>query len=85
MTKIHKKIVKARHLERKNALETEKIQSRKPERKNSSEKERKAGVAATIRSHDFRFRDEKTLEGLGLDSKSQKRMAHVKKLVSRKY
>jgi hypothetical protein len=84
MTKIHKKIVKARRLERRNSSEKEITHSGQPGRRNSSEKERKAGVAATIHSHDFRFRDEKTLEGLGLDAKSQKRMARVKKLVAKK-
>ncbi len=84
MTKIHKKIVKARRLERRNSSEKEITHSHQPGRGRASEKERKAGVAATIRSHDFRFRDEKTLEGLGLDIASQKRMARVKKLLSKK-
>jgi hypothetical protein len=84
MTKIHKKIRKARQLERNNSSEKGITPSRQPERRNSSAKERKAGVAATIRSHDFRFRDQKTLEGLGLDAKAQKRMARVKRLVAKK-
>jgi hypothetical protein len=84
MTKIHKKIVKARHSARKNSSEKEMTHAHHSERGNPSVKERKAGVTATIRSHDFRFRDQTTLEGLGLDGKSQKRMARVKKLVSKK-
>lgn len=53
-------------------------------RENARGENRKAGVAATIRSHDFRFRDERTIEGLGLDRKQQKKMAQVKKIVSKK-
>ncbi|HMF31149.1 MAG TPA: hypothetical protein VKK79_07035 [Candidatus Lokiarchaeia archaeon] len=53
-------------------------------RDHSSGEDHKAGVAATIRSHDFRFRDERTVEGLGLERKQQKKMSQVKKLVSRK-
>jgi len=85
MTKIHKKIKQSRQSERRNASETEqKAGVARSIHSHSSEAEHKAGVETSIRSHDFRFRDEKTLEGLGLDSKSQKRMARVKKFVSKK-
>lgn len=93
MTKIHKKILKARKELKSHKKQNSELVSKVPanqrsrhsEREISSGAARKAGVNATIRSHDFRFKDEKTLEGLGLDSKSQKRMARVKKLVSKRY
>jgi hypothetical protein len=85
MTKIHKKIQHARQAERSKFSATgHGAGTASASRSHSSEADRKAGVATAIGSHDFRFRDEKTLEGLGLDPKSQKQLARVKKFVSKK-
>ncbi len=54
------------------------------EHKEREKEDQQAGVASTIQSHDFRFRDEKTLEGLGLDDKSRKQMDYAKKLTTKK-
>jgi hypothetical protein len=37
-----------------------------------------------MKSHLAPFKDERTVDGLGLDGKSQRRMAKVKKLVAKK-
>ena len=48
--------------------------------KEDDHEDKKTGVESTIHSHDFRFRDEGAIHGLGLDKKKRKQMARAKKL-----
>ncbi len=60
-----------------------KLQKTPPsEKKGDSKDDPKAGVASTIRAHDYRFKDENAIRGLGLDEKSQKQVKRAKKLTS---
>jgi hypothetical protein len=52
--------------------------------KGESHEDKKAGVESTIESHDFRFRDEGAIHGLGLDKKTRKQMSRAKKLSRKK-
>ena len=54
------------------------------DQKGERSEDKKIGVESTIRSHDFRFRDEGTIQCLGLDKKTRKQMTRAKKLSHKK-